>query len=199
MLDLNQTWFLRRLVPFPQWYPYPYRNTEDVWNCSLVTDYRTGQVYGVSSTGEVWRMDYIETPGLTPFGTGCPGSNGTPRLESPTPYPMPALGQVEPLILSGLPVAAGSFVLASGDSIDQAFGAPLPIPLDPIGLLGCRAWIGWNTAILLGHPGSSVTFQLAVPNTPTLAGVTLGLQALVLDPAATNWGSVSNAALLTAY
>ncbi|MBL8752078.1 MAG: hypothetical protein JNK15_02150 [Planctomycetes bacterium] len=106
-------------------------------------------------------------------GSGCAGSNGTPKLDAAAG---PRLGQNYVQTLANLnpaiPVAV--FVL----SVTQL----APTSLAPIGMPGCVAHV--SPDVLLSAPaaagGSSLTF--AVPSSVSLAGISLFAQGLSLDP-----------------
>src|SRR5262249_24347480 len=72
---------------------------------------------------------------------------------------------------------------------------PLPLALDPLGLPGCRLWIGPapGSSVLLSYAGTSATLAVPIPATPALAAMVVGAQAFVFDSAAPSGiGAVSN-------
>jgi hypothetical protein len=175
------------------------RSHEEVRGLSLATDVVRGDVYAVGRQGEVWRLDWLQSPAVGRYGAGCSGSNGIPDLRT-LGATTPALGTPVPLQLTSLPSAPGAALLMLGDSIEAWDSVPLPLALDALGLPGCRAWIPARTFTAVTHSGGVATFQIALPATPVLAGKAIGVQALVLDPSASvAWGSVSNALMITAY
>lgn len=175
------------------------RSHEEARGLPLVTDVVRGDVYAVDRQGEVWRLDWLQSPAVGRYGAGCSGSNGIPDLRT-LGTTNPTLGTPVPLQLASLPSAPGAALLMLGESIETWDAVPLPSALDVLGLPGCRAWIPARTFTAVAHSGGAVTFQLALPTTPVLAGKAIGVQALVLDPAASvAWGSVSNALMITAY
>ena len=175
------------------------RSHEDLYGLPLATDVVRGDVYAVGWQGEVWQLDWLQSPAIGRYGAGCSGSNGIPDLRT-IAATTPTLGTPVPLQLASLPSAPGIAVLMMGESIEAWDAVPLPLALDALDLPGCRAWIPARTFTAVAHTGGAVTFQLALPATPLLAGKAFGVQALVLDPAASSaWGSVSNALMITAY
>jgi len=177
---------------------YPFRSHEEVAGLPLATDVVTGDVYAVGRKGEVWCLDWIQTPAIGRYGTGCVGSSGIPDLR--TLGALPSLGVPVPLQLVGLPASPGSALLMVGDSIENWNGVPLPIALDGLGLPGCHAWIAGLGSMPVSHLGGATILQFPLPATPVLAGEAVGLQALVFDPASNAaWASLSNALLITAY
>jgi hypothetical protein len=152
----------------------------------LVADYETWEYW--PATMATW----------TRHGLGCAGSAGVPSLRS-TSNP-PALGTTSTLQLTALPTQPDIVYLAFGLSIATWNGAALPADLGTFGLPGCKLWIDPTTGIVLTHAGSSTTYQLRIPNEPSLSGRTVATQALVFDSAAaTGIGAVSNAGVMRLY
>jgi len=101
-----------------------------------------------------------------------------------------------------LPAGSGVALLGFGFDLARWNGAVLPLALDPAGLPGCRLWVAPDPAalVVLANPGNAVTFLLAIPANPALAGLVVGTQALVLDAAAPSGiASLTNGAILTVY
>jgi len=137
----------------------------------------------------------------TRHGLGCSGSAGVPSLD-PLPNATPALGSPFTLHLGSLPATPGAAVLTFGFDLVSWNGHVLPMPLDPLGLPGCRLWIGPapGADVLLTHAGSTASFTLAIPANPVLAGLVVGTQAWVLDPLAHSGnGAVSNGGILRVF
>ncbi|MGE3174863.1 MAG: kelch repeat-containing protein [Planctomycetota bacterium] len=156
---------------------------------------RNGEVSSVAR-----ELEPAAVPTWSPYGTGCSGRGGTPRLDADaTLGAVPALGGTLGLRVSALPPApAVAVLLLLGVDVTQWNAAPLPVALDGIGLAGCRAWIAPDPALTmlqLPAPGAAAAaFALGIPADPALRAVVFGAQALVLDPAAANGiGAVSNA------
>ena len=126
---------------------------------------------------------------LTPFGIGCPGSNGRPTLVGATSSPLPRPGVTISMQLTNLPSSGG---LAFGVvSFSNAFWGPLPLPLDlgSYGMPGCQALVaptspGWITGIV--HQGGVGTWNEAVPSLTVLIGWRFYLQAWLPDAGAGN-------------
>lgn len=181
-----------------QWRNQALAPHEEVHNLILTADQATGRVFGVSPAGGVWELNWPNAQTLARFGRGCPGSNGTPQLDGDGTT-VPTLGQPLPLQLSQLPVTPGLMLLAVGDSIATTGGQPLPQNLQSIGMPSCYAWTSLIASEVLAHAGGSANLTLVLPPNPLLAGVLIGLQAMVLDPASgSGFGTVSNALLLQA-
>lgn len=122
--------------------------------------------------------------GVRTFGSGCPGSNGTPLLQATT---APNLGFTWHLQLSNLvptiPIAALALGLAE-----------LPgLSLAGIGMPGCAAFVTPDVLVSLPASGSAL-WASSVPAAPSLLGVSLFAQGVSLDPTSNAAGLVvSNA------
>jgi len=158
----------------------------------------TGQVSGAQI--QLWQLHEPDLASWTRYGIGCPGSNGTPSLDGQPNVP-PALGTTFPMQLSSLPTRPGLALFVFGTDFVQWGGTLLPAPLDSVGLTGCSLWLAPSPAMaLLAHGGSTSTTPLVIPAAPALAGVALGIQAFVFDPASTSGlGAVSNGLILRLY
>ena len=165
----------------------------------IVAESSTGRVFAVTRSGSVWQLVWPDSPSLTRHGRGCAGSAGVPRLDE-LGATAPRLGLPMPLRLDALPGTPGLFLLALGSQIASASGLSLPLPLDGIGLPGCLAWVPPEATAVFAHPGTATTLSLAIPASPAIAGSPVALQALVVDPAASNgFGAVSNAVVAIAW
>jgi hypothetical protein len=107
--------------------------------------------------------------------SGCAGSQPPSRL---IPRDTPRIGHTLQVNVSNLPVDVA--VIAMGWQQIQ------PLSLGPVGMPGCSLHI--STEAVLGLVGQSgfATWELPVPDAPSLVGVEFYNQALVLDPQAGN-------------
>jgi len=129
---------------------------------------------------------------LTPFGTGCPGTNGTPTL---LPNQMPFVGQPFSVVLSQLPVNSfGLLVLGNDQS-----GAPNGVAsLNGIGMPGCTLYANLNFLSLIPSTGpfGAYVWGDVLPNQPQLQGALFTLQFFFADAAANAAGiSATNGAI----
>lgn len=120
------------------------------------------------------------------YGTGCPGSGGrVPALEAPGGGPWLGNAGFRLGVREGLGGAAGLCLLGASDR--SWGGAPLPLPLGPLGGGSC-ALLAEGLLILpavLSGPGAgSGAAALPVPVDPALAGAALFHQWLLFDPGA---------------
>jgi hypothetical protein len=146
--------------------------------------------YVTSTLGDTWQLVPAAVPTVARHGIGCVGSAGTPQLDA-SPGSLPALGSSFALRLTALP--NGIAFLLLGTDLVQWNGTPLPIaPAPP--RPDCLLWIGpaAGVSVPLVHAGSTASFTLAIPVTPSLAGVVLGIQALAFDATNPSGAALSN-------
>jgi hypothetical protein len=140
-----------------------------------------GLTFAQLAAGRFRTMAIVQSGAYTTFGAGCPGSVGVTRLEAITP---PRLGQTMTVRMQPLPQSVA--MLLAGLSNVTAAAGPLPLDLSPFGLTNCRLRVRPDVSVVVIGAGGSASFALAVPTSPSLAGLILHQQALVLDPAAGN-------------
>jgi hypothetical protein len=135
--------------------------------------------------------------GVSPLGSGCPGSAGVPVLDS---VGRPWLGATWTVRIGnakpGTPTALGI-----GSSSTSWSGLPLPLALASAGMPGCTLYVSIDVTIGATATGGTATLPLALPNNPALAGGSVYLQGFVLDPGVNFTGVVltnAAAALLAA-
>jgi len=129
---------------------------------------------------------YYDDLSLTPFefetmGLGCPGSLPAAQLTTPS---RPRLGELFNVQVNNLPQSV-AFMALGFSSVTSTFG-PLPFELTPAGMPNCLLRVSLDTTQLLIGAGGTANYSVLIPNWPTLLGLTLHMQALVLDPAAGN-------------
>ena len=127
------------------------------------------------------------------FGTGCPGTLGTPAL-APTNNSRPALGSTLNVGISNLPF--GLALMATGFSISvTSAGVPLPLDLGIIGMPTCNQLVDAPLLDVVTGPGTTANWSWSIPNDPNIFGFMFFNQAFALDPAANAFGfTASNAA-----
>lgn len=137
------------------------------------------------------RLHLQTAPAWSPFGTGCPGTAGTPSLSL---VAAPRIGQVFSLAVSGMQPAGGAFAVAIGQSTTLAGSTPLPFDLGGIGAPGCQLYIDILGYLVLTHTTGSGQYDFPIPNDTNLVGAPVANQATVFDPPANPLGLVfSNA------
>jgi hypothetical protein len=126
-----------------------------------------------------------EAASYVPFGTGCKGSAGIPKLRARTGN-TPVLGQPLHLEMTGLPGKGGGVLLVVGfsDTIWQA--STLPRELAFIGMPRCTLDCELFTYLTLLQSNGALSFSTPIPNAASLSGVVFYNQAVVADPAAGN-------------
>src|SRR5262249_2888450 len=128
-------WQLRAAVPAPP------ASTGQVFAYDRVRE-RAVLFSGGGSGGDadLWELGPVQPARVTPFGVGCTGTLGAAMLDGVGDR-RPWLGDAVALRLS--PVLDGAVALfALGSSNTQWSGAPLPAPLDGLGMPGCSLLVG---------------------------------------------------------
>lgn len=138
---------------------------------------------GAAFNNETWEFTGINSPLIGTFGAACGTSAGLPTAEATTP---PSIGQTYTILWSNLPPTAPAVIAFHGLSNQNFQGAPLPIDLGIIDIVGCTLlvspdWIDVQLAI-----GGSAPTPFTLPLDNTLLNVVLYSQILVPDPAFTN-------------
>ena len=133
----------------------------------------------------------------TPFGEGCPGSNGVRPQSGALGFP--AIGtSMDIRFFGGQP--GGITLFAFGPSRDVYAGAiPLPLELTAAGINspGCFLLVDAATILSsLNDPFGCNSFTLNVPLTPSLRGLGFYSQWIALDPPANPAGFVTSSALM---
>ena len=119
----------------------------------------------------------------TTFGTGCPGSNGTPALGSTG---APRIGTS--FDLNATNIASTNIAVFS-----QSLSTIAPIPLDGIGMIGCTGYVAPTVLTTVTGAAGAATLTLNIPASLPLIGTALNTQALSLDPGINSlWLTSSN-------
>lgn len=125
------------------------------------------------------------------FGSGCPGSLGTPTLAA-VPGATPVLGSTFALAIDPMP--QGLAMVAFGLSATTVNGLPLPLELGVLGMPNCSLLVAPDAAVLVVGAGSNGIWTWTVPAAPVHFGLRFYNQAFVVDAAANAAGIVvSNA------
>lgn len=126
------------------------------------------------------------------FGTGCPGTNGTPAL---TANDASRLGGTQTFTLSNLPTNAAAAIMVIGlSNTTSAFGA-LPLSLGAYGMPGCTAYVSTEGVQLIGANAGQAQFVSNFPNNLAFLGLPLYHQGLAFDAAANGGGLTTSNAL----
>ncbi len=144
-------------------------------------------------TPRMWSGNLHYTNGGTPitlarvqeYGTGCLGGVGLPAL---TAGSRPALGQSLVVDVTNPPAGSGVGVgfWVMGLSNTAWYYLPLPLDLAFVGMPGCRQYTDIVTTNSFVTSNSSPDIQLPIANTIGLVGQRFYLQAVLVDPSATN-------------
>ena len=126
------------------------------------------------------------------YGTGCPGSNGTPRMLAGATSTQP--GATALLSFYALP-SGTPVILALGVSNATSFGLPAPADLGFLGFAGCNGYIEPVSSVILTSSNGGAQFAYTFPGIQ-FVGRSVFAQAFVIDPLITRGASVTNAAEL---
>ena len=133
------------------------------------------------------KVTLTNTGGHGFFGAGCAGTMPVSTLVATT---APQVGQTLSVTGNNVPMNAAFGVLGLSNT-SSAFG-PLPLDLTFLGAPGCSARVSLDAKALLLGAGNTVTWNLGLPNLPSLLGVRAFQQMLVLDTTANSLGIVTS-------
>lgn len=166
---------------------------------TLIYDTVRKQMIGTAGGGRTITYELPTVASFSRHGLGCPGSAGTPSLDT-TQNTTPALGTTFPLHLTSLPTTPSFAYVTFGFDLATWNGIPLPIDLAAIGMPNCQLWVEPLVGALLPTTAGAASFSLAIPAQPALAGQILGAQALSFDTMSpSGFAATSNGAILRMY
>lgn len=130
------------------------------------------------------------------YGTGCAGSNGVPNLVAAA---APGVGRTFVAQMGNLLPFAPVAVIATGFSATSWNGAPLPLPMDPLGLTGCTLWISPDLTATLPAANGISSYALTIPADPWFVGQRFWQQGFSFEVPGFNpfGGVLSNATAMT--
>lgn len=143
-------------------------------------------VGALSDAGIARVVSFDNAAGVTPFGTGCPGSGGfVPAIG--TIGGVPSVGNAAFGATVSNAMGGSVAILAIGASSTTWAGNPLPISLSFAGLGGCLLLVSPDALLGVGTTGAGSgggvgTIALPIPPTPALVGGLVYLQWYVVDP-----------------
>lgn len=135
---------------------------------------------------ETWTYAPGEPALFARFGVGCEGARGTPLLTA-AHGSVPVVGSRFTLELSQLPISrlCVPFVVLG-------FERPPPIDLTPFGMTRCWLLTSHDVDWPLANHVGVATWDLEIPNDPTLPGLRFYNQAFVLDAHANPLGVIAS-------
>ena len=152
-------------------------------------------LWGGTGDGRLWEYGPATAAAYVPFGVGCAGSAGVPRIAARAGS-RPWLGDTFVVSVDGVPAPqVALMVFGLSDRDDRGIG--LPLALDAIGMPGCALLASTEVVQPVTFPAGDAVGQwtVQVPEDTALIGGRFYNQALVLDRAANPFGAtVSNAA-----
>jgi hypothetical protein len=136
----------------------------------------------------------IPSTGFTPYGRGCNGSGGEPKLAEGAGSSQ-RIGQTMVATVSNTPPGVGGGAMIIGTQARQfVTGVNLPFSLGLIGAPSCLVWTNLAVLIPVTYSGGGFNFAVGIPNQPSLVNSSVYLQAVVGDAGAPGLITVSNAA-----
>jgi hypothetical protein len=145
----------------------------------------SNQVVGRVSV-HTWNIDPIAQP----FGTGCPGSNGTPSLYFAGNA---NVGENLDVLCGNLRINSFGFWLF-GFSNSNLGTTPLPASLTPFGYSGCTLYVSSEALEPFATTNTTLaTRRIVIPNIPAFARLRFYVQASQLDALAAGGIAFSNA------
>ncbi|MGE3173794.1 MAG: TolB family protein [Planctomycetota bacterium] len=127
-------------------------------------------------------------------GAGCPSSNGAVSSFAEVAGELPWLGFDFHLHGQNAPSAIGMVVLGTSNQSWNA--APLPLPLDAVGMPGCTLFTSVDLSFFVFAAAvGTYDLTLPIPNDPAFRGVTLHAQTWLADPGFNAFGGVMSDAL----
>ncbi len=134
-----------------------------------------GSDYGAAGISnpraDTWEYAPVNPATYTPFGTGCPGSAGTPALASDQGS-LPWVGDTFTARLTNLGIATVPFLFLGASNTFWGV-VPLPFDLTLIGMSSCMLYTDPLLTFFLANNGGSATFSVPIPNDPSLVGLSL--------------------------
>lgn len=138
----------------------------------LALDISSGTWYVRPSSGG----GLVRYSSAVPFGSGCPGSNGTPMLARSTgPNTAAVPGGTLTTVLSNVPSLP--WIGIAGFSNTSNNGLPLPASLGIVGAPGCTAYVSLD--VLESNIGPN--WQIPMPNSSAILDTIFYLQAAQID------------------
>jgi hypothetical protein len=190
----GSSWTFRNLTPVPRPWPrsnsgmayYPPRRTIVMF---------AGFELSAGYLDDTWEYAPIQPASFSPFGAGCPGSNGVPSLAAEGDS-LPWIGDMFKAALTNLGPNSQlnlPFVLL-GDSRTAWGNVTLPLDLGLIGMPACTLYANPLLVFPLQNTAGRATWSVSIPYDGSYAGVSLFAQAGVTSPGANALGMVlSNA------
>jgi hypothetical protein len=130
--------------------------------------------------GQTWEYGPSDPAAFSSFGTGCPGSAGTPAI-SALPGRGPWIADSLALELTRIP--AGTVALGLVGVSKTRWGPiVLPLGLAGAGMPGCVLHVSGELLLPWPVSGATGTLVVPIPNERALVGAGFHAQAFVYDP-----------------
>lgn len=140
--------------------------------------------------GDTWELVTPNVATHRTFGSGCPGTAGTPQLLVEG-NAMPRLGSTWGVRVQGLPTAPGTLAMFSlGLSNTVSVLGPLPVAMGGFGMPGCSLLVSADVSLFPFATNGAAVAGVAIPNGASWLGLHLFVQGGVFDAAANAAGLV---------
>jgi len=169
-----------------------------------------GRVYALTAAREVWDLagptvpvyrasqavndiaaGIVDLASFLVFGGGCGQTGTTPMYQAASGAPSLGNAAFAVALIGGRPQVPAVFAL--GTSRTSWLGVPLPLPLDFLGMTGCRLYADLTVTFPLGLDGNgNGSFPLPVPNAPRFLGRHFATQWFAVDLVANPAGAVAS-------
>lgn len=144
-------------------------------------------LFGGHGYSDTWEFDLGPSASFTTFGSGCPGSRGTPTLTAQGGS-LPRIGTTFTMQANNLPWS-GAVFLGLGFSDQSYGGTPLPADLGMLGAPGCSLLTSLEALSPITNVLGAASWSLEVPAIP---GGEFFVQVFPVDPAVNALGLTSS-------
>ncbi|MCB9883767.1 MAG: hypothetical protein H6832_02120 [Planctomycetes bacterium] len=147
-----------------------------------------GSGSGTGSFSDLWAFATQDLASFTPFGSACPSSNGTPRLQA-TPGQRPWLAATFEVEVVGIPTLAPVlWTIGASKTVWGPF--QLPLDLGAIGMPTCKLLASPDIFLPLVTIADRASAQVPIPNDLSLRNAAFHSQAFIVDAPANAVGLV---------
>lgn len=173
----GKDWIRRQVTNTPQ----ARAETHGVYDDKRARVLAYGGQFNNTVQTDTWVLTAKNPASLTPYGSGCAGSAGVPKL-SAAPDQLPWLGERFDMLVTDAAKNATAALLLFGFS-DKKWGPfNLPFDLAPFGAAGCPLHTAVDLLDVIPLSQGKATIPPTMCNCPPLVGIPMYLQIGVIDP-----------------